>query len=94
MNGTHRQHGVLCFYGANIATGVGTANVADISPTICAAIGESVPDYMDGSVLSSVFEQAPQIHRVAYVPSSSSPSLGNQAEHDANKNRLEGLGYL
>ena len=84
---------MLCFYGANIATGVGTANVADISPTICAAIGESVPDYMDGSVLSSVLV-SPQINRVAYVPSSSSPSLGNQAEHDAIKKRLEGLGYL
>ena len=94
MNGTHRQHGVLCFYGANITTGLGTADVADVSPTICAALGESIPDYMDGSVLSSVFEQAPQLNRVAYSPPSSAPTQGNKAEHDAIKKRLEGLGYL
>ena len=95
MNGTHRQHGVLCLWGKGIRPGASIeAGMADIAPTLLHLMGEAVPDQMDGMVLMDALESEDQPTRSGggsdrRVPTSASPD-----EAQAIRARLERLGYL
>jgi predicted AlkP superfamily phosphohydrolase/phosphomutase len=97
MNGTHRQHGVLALWGRGVQPGSsGEAGMPDIAPTLLHLMGESVPDHMDGTVLTHLL--APSAAPVALSPSAPAapvaPHVATPAEVDAIRQRLERLGYL
>lgn len=54
--GTHRLDGLLCAWGRVVRAGfaVSGARVHDLAPTILHLLGEPVPEYMDGRVLSEL----------------------------------------
>ena len=97
MEGTHRVEGILIANGPNVKPG-GTirAKIADIAPTLLAAMGLRVPADMDGQVLTEMFSS----HLgVEYEP----PQKLEMGEHadvysdqdkEALTRRLSDLGYL
>ena len=91
MNGTHRQHGVLCLYGTDVPSQEVQADMKDITPTLLHLMGEAVPTYMDGSVL---MEDA----QVSYCSEESSSDVDGirmtSAQSQAIRERLKRLGYL
>jgi arylsulfatase A-like enzyme len=95
MNGTHRQHGVLLLHGAGIAEGVEVeASMPDIAPTLLHLLGESIPDHMDGRVLSDALSVRRPVMRSASEAFGSSGSSASSKESAAIRKRLERLGYL
>lgn len=94
MNGSHRQYGVLLLTGNNIHPIQTDAEMADIAPTLLAALGEQIPSYMEGSVLSEVFEKTIEYTRVQYEPNHREEQMISGAENNAIRSRLEKLGYL
>uniref|UniRef100_I2PYH7 AP superfamily protein n=1 Tax=Desulfovibrio sp. U5L TaxID=596152 RepID=I2PYH7_9BACT len=56
-SGRHEQYGVFALAGPGIAAGVELADAAmpDVTPTLLHALGEAVPDGMDGRVLAGAF---------------------------------------
>ena len=94
MNGSHRQYGVLLLTGNNIHPIQTDAEMADIAPTLLAALGEQIPSYMEGSVLSEVFEKTIEYTRVQYEPNYREEQMISGAENNAIRSRLEKLGYL
>jgi predicted AlkP superfamily phosphohydrolase/phosphomutase len=56
-SGRHEQYGVFGLMGPGIAAGVELADaaMADVTPTLLHALGEAVPENMDGRVLTGVF---------------------------------------
>jgi predicted AlkP superfamily phosphohydrolase/phosphomutase len=91
MNGTHRQHGVLCLYGTDVPSQEVQADMKDITPTLLHLMGEAVPTYMDGSVL---MEDA----QVSYCSEESSSDVDGvrmtSTQSQAIRERLKRLGYL
>ena len=94
MNGSHRQYGVLLLTGNNIHPIQTDAEMADIAPTLLAALGESIPSYMEGSVLSEIFERSIHVTHVEYEPNQREEHMISNTEHGAIRSRLEKLGYL
>ena len=58
--------------------------MADIAPTLLAALGEQIPSYMEGSVLSEVFEKTIEYTRVQYEPNHREEQMISGAENNAN----------
>src|SRR4029077_17494448 len=58
-SGEHRFEGVLAIRGSGIRVGeaVTGARIIDMAPTILHFLGQSVPDDMDGRVLTEVFDE-------------------------------------
>ena len=60
--GDHSQYGILFMYGKNIKKGKKlNASVVDIVPTVLSALNLSIPNFIDGSVLSDAFVKKPKI---------------------------------
>ena len=95
MNGTHRQHGVLLMQGKGIASDVAIhADMADPIPTLFTAMGETIPDHMDGRVIQAAFEARtrPRYTRQnSWLPEEQALS---RSDARAVRARLESLGYL
>jgi arylsulfatase A-like enzyme len=95
--GTHRVEGILVANGPVIrAGGKVEATMADIAPTLLAALGSRVPADMEGQVLLNLFETEP---RVEYEEARAAKRLEHdevysQAEKEALTRRLSDLGYL
>jgi arylsulfatase A-like enzyme len=97
MEGTHRVEGILVVNGPNVRQGATLrAQIADIAPTILAAIGLRVPADMEGQVLTDLFSAK---LGVEYEP----PQKIAMGEHgevftdeqkEALSKRLSDLGYL
>ena len=51
---THRLDGLICLHGAGVRAGYALqcARIEDVAPTVMHLLGEPVPEYMDGRVLS------------------------------------------
>jgi predicted AlkP superfamily phosphohydrolase/phosphomutase len=100
-SGMHRDYGMLMMSGRGINRGAAIegAGIEDLAPTILYAMGEPIPEDMDGRPLTQVFseehrEQVP----VLYDEEASSRELGEtgyteEAEEEIRE-RLKGLGYL
>lgn len=91
MNGSHRQHGVLCLYGEGLEKQEVKASMEDIVPTLLYAMGESIPSYMDGRVCVPHIKP-PSIIEEELVPQEG--QFANPLESRAIRSRLEQLGYL
>ena len=99
-SGNHTLDGILVAWGADVARGqIQNARIVDLAPTVLAALGVAIPEYMDGRVLSEIFLPgcAPTPRRAA----ESEPGVLDESgrpfsleEGLAVENRLRGLGYL
>ncbi|MCE4613746.1 MAG: alkaline phosphatase family protein [Desulfurococcales archaeon] len=59
--GYHTLYGVFMAYGSNIRQGYERdARIVDLAPTILAIHGVKPPSYMDGRVISDIFEEEPR----------------------------------
>lgn len=97
MEGTHRVEGIFIANGPNVKQGATIrATIADIAPTLLAAVGLRVPADMEGRVLSEVFSGQLDVE---YEPPQKMV-MGEQAEvytdrdKEALSRRLSDLGYL
>jgi len=96
----HRPEGVFFAWGPGVQAGARTedATVVDVAPTVLHAIGEPVPDHVDGRVLTEAFDPdaAPDSRDVASVDLDYDASGGETADGDVSdvEDRLRGLGYI
>ena len=91
MNGTHRQHGVLGLYGKGVEAANVQANMEDIAPTLLHLMGESIPTYMDGKILSGSQDVSFSSEHVVQHEQELNLS---PSQSQAIRERLEKLGYL
>ena len=99
IGGVHRTDGVYAFEGPGIVKANGVrANIADIAPTLLAALGKPIPATMTGNVLKQIFETPPVVKMVEdEVPQERTPtseSVYSKEEESAIEKRLADLGYL
>lgn len=99
IGGVHRTDGVYVFEGPGIVHGGGVrANIADIAPTLLAALGKPVPATMTGKVLTHLFDVPPDVKRVEDGAAPSAPgspeAVYTKDEESAIEKRLADLGYL
>lgn len=97
MEGTHRVEGILIAHGPNVKQGETIrAKIADIAPTLLAAVGLRVPADMEGQVLTDLFSSS---LGVEYEPPQKL-EMGERADvysdqdKEALTRRLSDLGYL
>lgn len=97
LEGTHRVEGILIAHGPNVKpAGKVNAQIADVAPTILATLGLRVPQDMQGTVITSIFEEPPIVE---FEPPTEAAMTGpedvySQTEKDALTKRLADLGYL
>jgi predicted AlkP superfamily phosphohydrolase/phosphomutase len=101
-NGSHRLDGVFMMHGGAVKRGVELqgCHIVDLAPTILHLMGMSIPEDMDGKVLTSAMaDDYTAMHPIGY---------GGAAAHDVDEvistyssdeaqrieNRLKDLGYL
>jgi len=98
-SGCHYLNGILLLWGKGFQRGVEIqdAKIVDVTPTILHTMGLSIPDDMDGRVLTEAFENpAPP----TYVKSDGREAFQSEAEIYSNQeseliqDRLKGLGYI
>jgi predicted AlkP superfamily phosphohydrolase/phosphomutase len=100
--GTHRLHGILVARAPALKMGVEIKNshLIDLAPTMLHLLGVSVPEDMDGSVLTDAFrpeflEEHPVKSGVASGTSEGDRSSGYTDEESAKvEERLQALGYI
>lgn len=96
----HRPEGVFFSWGPGVQAGARTedATVVDVAPTVLHAIGEPVPEHVDGRVLTETFDpdSAPATRDVAGIDLDYDASGGEAATGDVSdvEERLRGLGYI
>ncbi len=97
MEGTHRVEGIFVAHGDHVQPGAELhAHIADIAPTLLAALGLRVPADMEGRVLKEIFadeliiehEPPHALERMA------AEEVYSEAEKEALTKRLADLGYL
>jgi predicted AlkP superfamily phosphohydrolase/phosphomutase len=97
MEGTHRVEGILIVNGPHARQGASIhANIADVAPTILAAIGLRVPLDMEGQVVVDLFDTRPSIEfePPQAVQMTEHEEVYTEAEKQALTRRLSDLGYL
>lgn len=103
QSGSHRLEGILIAKGPNIKRNyrIDRADITDVAPTVLYLFGCKIPSYMDGKVLTEIFEEP-------YVSSNPvttyEPELGRVVTEEAGvfeedeveeiKRRLRALGYM
>jgi len=101
--GTHRLNGIFIAHGKNVKQGnvLYGAHIADISPTILFALGQPIPNEMDGKVLFDIFTGdflkgcSPKYVSLGEKTLIGSSHVDYTAEESKEvKERLKGLGYL
>lgn len=95
--GTHRPEGFFVLHGAGVNAGkTAQASIADIAPTVLAALGKPVPHDMTGSVLTEFFTSG--LVLTSGAASSFQAQGGADVYSDAEKalveQRLADLGYV
>ncbi|KAB7517977.1 alkaline phosphatase family protein [Halosegnis rubeus] len=98
-SGGHRRNGIYLFNGPQSTKGDGdNAKLIDIAPTVLWALGEPIPQEMDGNVLKSTFHdsfRSNQSERYEPLSSMVNTSESHQRkDSEAAQERLEDLGYL
>jgi len=102
IGGVHRVGGVYAFEGPNVTASNGLsqpANIADIAPTILAALGQPIPAGMTGKPMLHIFANPPSIALAKEKPVRESARLSDapvysKEEEQAIEKRLSDLGYL
>ena len=96
--GTHRVEGILVAHGPGIRKGQQlNGEIADIAPTILAALGQPVPKDMDGRVLADLFDPPLSVQYEPPVKHSferTEDTVYTEEEQEALTRRLADLGYL
>ncbi|MGI5818446.1 MAG: alkaline phosphatase family protein [Armatimonadota bacterium] len=95
--GTHRLHGMLGLSGRSARSGFEAigARIEDIAPTLLHLLGQPVPAYMDGRVLSEMLRGMPSPAREQTgLPDRACGGGYTTAEAAAVERDLRGLGYL
>jgi len=99
-NGFHRMGGVILALGEGVRAGVRIedSSIEGITPTVLHAMGEAVPDDMDGGIASALFEPGWwRSHPPRYCDPTDfvAPGAAPQSGDDSGlKARLQALGYL
>lgn len=97
LEGTHRVEGILIVNGPHVRKGAKIhANIADVTPTILAAVGLRVPLDMEGKAMEELFDtrltvefEPPQAATVT-----EHEEVYSEAEKQTLTKRLSELGYL
>ncbi|MCX6032304.1 MAG: alkaline phosphatase family protein [Chloroflexi bacterium] len=102
VSGCHRPEGIFIARGAGIRAGAALppAEITDVAPTVLYLLGEPIPEWMDGRVLTEMLEPemlAAQPHR--RDPKRQEATSASEMDYDAEEidilsDRLKGLGYL
>jgi len=98
--GAHKPNGVFMAIGPQIKKGVEirNANIIDLTPTVLYEFGKTIPDDMDGHVLTEIFEKdyidsnPPKIAKTG--GSNSTEYNYSDEEKKSVEKRLKDLGYL
>jgi predicted AlkP superfamily phosphohydrolase/phosphomutase len=100
-NGFHRTNGIFLSVGRHIRKqSITGASIADVMPTVLYAMGESLPDDLDGRVLREIFDDGfLDDNPVRYEPASKFEEARRERvysdeDSEAVRARLAGLGYL
>lgn len=102
ISGTHRMDGIFLAYGPGVQPGleVKDAQIIDLAPTILHAMGEAVPEHMDGRVLEEILSDAPHPDQAPTQPDHWAHSSGDngqgltEEETQIISERLRSLGYM
>ena len=101
ISGGHAKYGVIFMRGPGVKEGVEItgAKVTDVAPTVLYLMGESIPEDMDGRVLSEAFKEEFLLHHPIRRVSVEEGEAGERAgysDEDAQTigDRLRGLGYI
>lgn len=101
--GHHSLDGMILLAGPDVRAGSGIdgASIMDIAPTVLAMLGQPVPDWMDGKVLTECLSEKflkgsmPRVVHEDVIPSTAAKSAGYTAEDEAQiAKRLADLGYI
>lgn len=100
VGGVHRQDGVYAFAGDGVAHHScqgPRANIADIAPTLLAALGQPIPADMTGKALTRIFQNGLPLNftgaTAVAAPDAEQPVYSKEEEQAVEK-RLADLGYL
>ncbi len=99
LAGAHCYEGIYLFCGKAIRASDGpVTDIVNVAPTIYAALGAKLPNYMDGTVLDDIFEKKVNITyqtgRIVTVDGDSNrKALSSNEEAEVNR-RLSALGYV
>lgn len=99
-SGRHEQYGVFALRGPGVAAGVELtdAAMADVTPTLLYALGEAVPESMDGRVLAAAFTAetlAARPPRTTTATATATGATGTEgAAADQIADELSDLGYM
>jgi predicted AlkP superfamily phosphohydrolase/phosphomutase len=99
LTGQHDMDGILIATGPGVRRGaeVVGAGIVDMAPTILAALGEPIPDDMDGRVIHELFALPLDAEVSGAASSGPAPDAGDGYSHEEAEeveSRLRGLGYL
>lgn len=101
ISGCHRMEGVLIANGASVKTGctIKSASIYDVAPTVLYLLDQSVPDDMDGRVLTELISDeylnANALRRSSHTDAERSAELEFTPEENADVlERLKQLGYI
>lgn len=94
--------GIFLAYGPGVQPGleVKDAQIIDLAPTILHAMGEAVPEHMDGRVLEEILSDAPHPDQAPTQPDHWAHSSGDngqgltEEETQIISERLRSLGYM
>jgi predicted AlkP superfamily phosphohydrolase/phosphomutase len=99
--GDHRVEGILIAAGPPFKKGaiVRSAELIDIAPTVLYAMGEKIPDDMDGKVLTEALDEVFAAgHAVEYAHASGAAGMEDAGYEEGEKEeimkRLKDLGYV
>jgi len=99
----HHEDGVYFAWGPSVEPGAETrdATVVDVVPTLLHALGEPVPEYVDGRVLEEIFDAdsaaaTRSVETAAATVEHESTDDGTDDDEDMDEveDRLRGLGYI
>ncbi|MBE9571699.1 MAG: alkaline phosphatase family protein, partial [Proteobacteria bacterium] len=100
--GTHRKDGLFIAYGNGVRKGINVeANIVDLAPTVLFLLNRPIPEDIDGSILTSVFEpdflsaRTPQFEAVMdTMEEGLQPFSLSQEEEKKVFSNLKDLGYM
>jgi len=103
IGGVHRREGIYALEGQGILASPGLgprAGLADLAPTLLAALGQPVPQSMTGKPLLHLFGTPPPVKVLQEQPAAearqnlAAPTVYSKAEEEEIEKRLLDLGYL
>lgn len=103
LSGHHTLDGILAMAGPNARPGarIDGARIVDIAPTVLALLGQPIPDWMDGKILSGglsdefLAQGPPTVTHEETVPSQAAETTGYTTADEAQiAKRLADLGYI